>query len=327
MAKSSSQKLKILYIMKMLLELTDESNTLSVNDFIKKLSMYGISAERKSIYDDLEMLCVFGLPVGCKKGKSYGYYIEKRDFTLAEVKLLANLVASNKYLSGQLSNELIQKLGTLTSYSASKQLKRSIFVEKRTKIRQPIFYNIDVIHEAVAQKKQIAFRYYDYTVYKEKIYKNNGEKSLASPYGITYRDETYFLICYFDQYDTIVHFRIDRMEDVEIMEQSQTIKENNFDLQQHVKKTFDYYGGVQTERVKILFNESLLTPVLEYFGEECTLEPQDSGTFIVRANIVITPTFLGWLFQFGNMAQILAPNSLINQIKNKAKNLLQHYES
>lgn len=327
MAKSSNQKLKILYIMKMLLEKTDEQNTLSVSDMIYNLSLYGINAERKSIYDDLNMLQIYGLPIVCTKGKTYGYYIEHRQFSQRELKLLATTVASSKFLSEKTVWEMVQKLGKLTSSNGAKELRRQIFVHNRNKVPfEKMYYNIDVIHEAIEKNKQIAFRYFDYTVKKEKAYKDNGERRPASPYGITFDDETYYLICHYEQYDSVVHFRIDRMEDIEVLDIPIVTQDSGFDIGRHVEKTFQRYGGIQPQYIKIKFHNSLISAVLERFGEDCRLEESENNSFILRANIVVTPTFLGWLFQFGNMAEILAPNSLIEQLRGKAKELLKRYE-
>ena len=116
-----SQKLKILYLMKILLTRTDEDHLLSAKDLCDALAEYGIRAERKSIYADVEALQDYGLDIIQQRGKNPGYYIGERDFELAELKLLVDAVQSSKFITQKKSGELIKKLEAFTSKHKAKE--------------------------------------------------------------------------------------------------------------------------------------------------------------------------------------------------------------
>ena len=124
----AEQKMKILYLMKIITEQTDENHIMSANDLAAALAVYGISAERKSIYSDIEALQTFGMDIVQQKGANAGYYLAGREFELAELKLLVDAVQSSKFITGQKSKELIRKLAMLASISEASLLNRQVFV-------------------------------------------------------------------------------------------------------------------------------------------------------------------------------------------------------
>ncbi|MEG1430622.1 MAG: WYL domain-containing protein, partial [Oscillospiraceae bacterium] len=115
MAKQSGQKLKILVLYQTLLARSDEDHPLTVQELIDALAKQDISAERKSIYTDLEALISFGVDIQCRKGKIPGWYIAGRDFELPELKLLVDAVQSSKFITTRKSDALIKKLEGLAS--------------------------------------------------------------------------------------------------------------------------------------------------------------------------------------------------------------------
>ena len=122
MAKSSNQKLKLIYLMKVLSELTDEQHSITMSEIIDALKAYGINAERKSLYSDIENLRLYGLDIiGTQEGRTYSYHLGNRQFELAELKLLVDSVQSSKFITVKKSNELIKKIeGLASKYEASK---------------------------------------------------------------------------------------------------------------------------------------------------------------------------------------------------------------
>ena len=157
--KLSHQKLKLLYLMQILLEKTDEEHTMTVPQMISELAKLGISAERKSIYDDLEYLKLFGLDICSIRTKTHGYFIASRDFELPELKLLVESVQASKFITHKKSMELISKIEKLTSHEYAKKLHRQVFVTNRVKtLNEQIYYNVDKIHDAIAANKQITFK-------------------------------------------------------------------------------------------------------------------------------------------------------------------------
>lgn len=169
MAKTSNQKLKILYIMKILLEKTDENNVLTLNQIIEELNNYGVKSERKSIYDDIESLRIFGIDIETTKTKTTGYYIASRIFEIPEIKLLVDAVQCSKFITQKKSNNLIKKIERLTNIHEAQKLQRLVYVANRVKCsNESIYYNIDKLHSAIIEEKKVTFKYFDYTVTKEK---------------------------------------------------------------------------------------------------------------------------------------------------------------
>ena len=308
MSKLPNQKLKLLYLLKILMEKTDTDHTLTVPEMIKELNKYNVSAERKSIYDDIESLKTFGIDILCQKSKTYNYYIASRTFQLAELKLLADAVASSKFVTEKKSKQLIKKIGSLTSSYEAKQLTRQIYVAGRVKaMNENIYYNVDIIHQAISNNKQISFKYFEYTLDKKKTYRNDGNKYIASPYALTWDDENYYMISYYEKYESITHFRVDKMDDIEVLELESCNEEIN--IAEYTKKIFSMFVG-EEETVKIQFDNSLLGVVIDRFGKDTVTYKIDDNSFMAILKVELSPPFWGWIFQFGNKVKIVSPENV-----------------
>lgn len=323
MPKSPNQKLKLLYLLKILMEKTDTEHTLTVPEMIKELKKYNINAERKSIYDDIESLKTFGIDIICQKSKTYDYHIASRTFQLAELKLLADAVVSSKFITEKKSKELIKKIGNLTSSYEAKQLTRQIYVAGRVKtMNEKIYYNVDVIHQAISSNKQISFKYFEYTIEKKKRYRNDGSKYIASPYALTWDDENYYMISYYEKYEGITHFRVDKMDDIEILEVQSRNEEIN--IAEYTKKVFSMYGG-EEESVRIQFDNSLLGVVIDRFGKDIVTYKVNDNNFIAILTVELSPPFWGWIFQFGNKAKIILPESVRDEFVEYVNEVIKNY--
>jgi len=308
MSKKSNQKLKLLYLLKILMEKTDTEHTLTVPEMINELQKYNITAERKSIYDDIEALKTFGVDILCRKSRTYDYYIASRTFQLAELKLLADAVASSKFITEKKSRQLIKKIGSLTSSHEAKQLARQIIVAGRVKtMNEKIYYNVDIINQAINSKKQISFKYFEFTIDKKKRYRNEGNNYTASPYALTWDNENYYMISYYEKYKGITHFRVDKMEDIEIIDFD--CHKEDIDIVEYTKKIFSMYSG-EEETVRIQFDNSLLGVVIDRFGKDTVTYKADENSFIAILKVEVSPPFLGWIFKFGNKVKIVSPENV-----------------
>ena len=207
MARSSNQKLKPLYIMEYLLRNTDEEHPATVNQLIAYLESHGISAERKSIYSDIEALQVFGIDIERKDGGSRsGYYVAGRRFELPELKLLVDSVQSSKFITHKKTDALIKKIETLASIHEAQLLNRQVFVANRVKtMNESIYYNVDEIHSGISGNRKIRFLYFEYTVAKERSYRRGGEYYVVSPFAMTWDDENYYMVAYDSEAARIKH--------------------------------------------------------------------------------------------------------------------------
>lgn len=312
--KVSHQKLKLLHLMKILLEQTDEEHTMTVPQMISELAKLGISAERKSIYNDLEYLKLFGIDICSRKSKTTDYFVGSRDFELPELKLLVDSVQASKFITHKKSIELIKKLETLTSRHSANQLRRQVFVTNRVKtFNEKIYYNVDKIHEAIAKNKQITFKYFDIDVNKKQVYRKGGNLYTESPVSLTWDDENYYLITYKAKYGDYVHYRVDKMENIELSDVNRELPDKTFDLSEYTKSMFQMFGGEETE-VSIRFENELVGVVYDRFGMNVPIIKSDEEHFICKVKVAVSPHFLSWIISFGEMAQIISPDFVIEQL-------------
>ena len=324
--KLSHQKLKLFYLMKILLEKTDEEHTITVPEMIAELGKLGISAERKSVYDDLEYLKLFGLDVCSRKTRTHDYFIGSREFELPELKLLVDSVQSSKFITHKKSMELISKIEKLTSEANAKKLHRQVFVTNRVKtVNETIYYNVDKIHDAIAANKQITFKYYDLDVNRKKVYRKNGDRYTESPVALTWDDENYYLITYKEKYDDYAHYRVDKMESIEITEEDRVLSEEPFDLSAYSKTTFAMFGGEETE-VSIKFENDLVGVVFDRFGTDVRIVKADEDHFLCTVKVAVSPHFLSWIVSFGRRAKIMSPDYVVDEMYALIRESLENYE-
>ncbi len=312
MAVSGNQKLKILYLMKMFTEQTDEDHSIRISDMISELEKYGISAERKSIYADIETLKIFGMDISMRKSKNTEYYLASREFELAELKLLVDAIQCSKFVTHKKSFELIKKIEQLTSKKQALTLQRQVYVANRAKsVNENIYYNVDKLHQAIAENRKVSFRYFDYSLSKEKIYRKNGERYYISPYSLSWDDENYYVIAYYEKHDNFVHYRVDRMSDIEVQEETRNpLKEDTkFNIAEYAKQTFNMFNGVD-EVVRLEFDNELVNQVLDRFGSDIHIEKMSEETFSIRTTVKVSSTFYSWVAQYGKKVRIIYPEKV-----------------
>ncbi len=306
-ARYGNQKLKLLYLYKILFEMTDENHPLTMPELIAQLESYGITAERKTLYDDINALRAFGVDIISGRGSNSGYRLVNREFQLAELNLLANAVSSSKFLTEKKSKELLTKISTLTSRNEAQQLQREVYMANRPKaVNERIYYNVDTIYRALAAKKKIAFRLFDYDMHKKIVYREGIR--FCSPYAMAWNEERYYLLAYYDKYDGISHFRVDRMEQVQIVDEPVEKPPEDFSVPEYLSSSFSMFSG-DAEDVRLRFDKSLVNPVLDRFGQGVSIYPHDEEHFdiVVKIKTEHPQPFFAWLFKFGNLVRIIEP--------------------
>ncbi len=330
MAKSSNQKGKLLYLMQILLQETDEDHTLSMNEILEKLKAYDIEAERKSIYSDIETLRSFGLDIiGEQQGKTYGYFVGSRSFELAELKLLVDSVQSAKFITTRKSNELIKKIEGLASKYEAKKLQRQVYVAERIKtMNESIYYNVDAIQEAISENQQIRFQYFQWNVKKEMELRHDGAFYQVSPWALTWDNENYYLIAYDEGEGQIRHYRVDKMLHISGIDKKREGKEafHSCDMAAYTRKMFSMYAG-REETVVIRCENHLSGAVVDRFGKEVSMRKDDENHFLARVKVAVSPQFLHWVMALGDGAKIVSPQSVVTDVKNEIERLTRQYES
>jgi len=326
MPTSPNQKIKLLYLMRTLMERTDEEHTLTIQELLSALAEHGIIAERKSIYTDIKSLRRYGLDIEQRKTKTVGYFIASRQFELPELKLLVDAVQSSRFVTQRKSKVLIQKLSSLTSIHQAKELSRQVLSADRPKaINESVYYNIDAIHAAVNTELKISFKYFDYDLSKERAYRKSGELYTQTPIALCWNDDKYYLICYSSKYDSFVNFRVDRMSGVSVCEElADKVDKKRFNISEYIRHTFGMYGGAVLSAT-LRFDKKLVNSVLDRFGSDVKLNV-DGDFFEINVDVSESPVFLSWIAQFGSKAEIISPESLREAMRRFIDDLNSKYK-
>ena len=318
MARSAYQKLKPLYIMNYLLQNSDEDHLVSMSQLIEHLAAHGIPSERKSVYDDIEALRVFGLDiVQGGSGKNAGYYIANRSFELPDLKLLVDSVQSSKFITHKKTATLIKKIETLASIHEAQLLNRQVYVKNRIKtMNESIYYNIDAIQSGISQNKKIQFKYFEYTVQKTRHYRKDGAFYVVSPFAMTWDDENYYLVAFDSQAGIIKHYRVDKMTEISSTEEDRDGLDayQALDMAVYARKVFGMFSG-EEESVQLRFENHLVGAVLDRLGQDVFIIADGDDHFTVRADVVVSPQFFAWVTGFGAAAQIIGPNDVVEKMR------------
>lgn len=318
MARSAYQKLKPLYIMNYLLQNSDEDHLVSMSQLIEHLAAHGIPSERKSVYDDIEALRVFGLDiVQGRSGKNAGYYIANRNFELPELKLLVDSVQSSKFITHKKTATLIKKIETLASIHEAQLLNRQVYVKNRIKtMNESIYYNIDAIQSGISQNKKIQFKYFEYTVQKTRHYRKDGAFYVISPFAMTWDDENYYLVAFDSQAGIIKHYRVDKMTEISSTEEDRDGLDayQALDMAVYARKVFGMFSG-EEESVQLRFENHLVGAVLDRLGQDVFIIADGDDHFTVRADVVVSPQFFAWVTGFGAAAQIIGPDDVVEKMR------------
>ena len=326
MAKSDNQKLKIFYILDYLERNSSEKHPVRASELIAMLeSQHDIRAERKTIYSDIAALQDYGIDIVSLPGKNGGYYIASRNFELPELKLLIDAVQSSRYLTEKKSRELIEKLCNQCNEHDARLMKRNVVVSGRVKsMNETIYYNVDTIQEAIAERRQIIFKYFDWGIDGKRRYRDRHYE--ASPYGLCQDNENCYLLALSPRHG-VTSYRVDRMTDIQISEEPRLPcpELTGKALYEHAGRLFQMYAG-DAVAVKLRFHKDLTNVVMDRFGRDTMLIPdgEDHFTFVVK--VAVSPMFLSWVIGFGTKAKILHPQSVIDRCRELCIEAMGQYQ-
>ena len=328
MARSTNQKLKLLYLLRYLMRQSDENHPVSVADMIEELARHDIAAERKSIYDDLEVLRSFGIDIVQQRGKAVGYYVGQRDFELPELKLLVDSIQSSKFITEKKTVSLIRKLENLANVYDARMLERQVYVRNRVKsMNESVYYNVDEISNAISQDRKIRFRYFEFTVEKQRQFRRGGAYYVLSPFALMWDDENYYMLAWDAEEERMKHFRVDKMSAISALDSPRPGKAAfaGTDMSAYSKKVFGMFTG-QESGVKLRFANHLAGAVIDRFGKDVMLLRDGEEHFTVTVDVVVSPLFFAWVFGFGSEAEILGPENVRMQARDAAREIAAMYE-
>ena len=330
MLRGTNQKFKLYRLAQIMLERTDDDHYITMPEIMSALGEYEITADRKSIYNDLRDLEILGIEVeGEPVGNRYHYHVVNRPFELPELKLLVDAIQSSKFITERKTNALIKKLEQLVSKYEAVKLQRQVYVTGRIKtMNESIYYTVDAIHNAISENKKIKFQYYQWNVKKEMELRHNGAWYHISPWGLSWDDENYYLVGYDSDAGQIKHYRVDKMLHIQMSEEKREGKEHfkKLDMADYAKKSFGMFGGKEQE-VKLLVRNDLAGVIIDRFGKGVMMLPEDEDHFKVNVDVHVSKQFLGWIISLGEGVRIVGPDEVVDQMKEEVKRLVKQYDT
>lgn len=331
MAARRGQKLKLLYIVKILTQLTDEEHPMSATEICERLAECGVTAERKSIYNDIECLVSFGYDIIFTRTPKNGYFLASREFELPEIFLLCDAVRTAKFISEKKTRELTAKLDGLISKYQSKRNIHGIYIDSSNKTHnEELFYNIDSINTAITEGKKIKFTYSKRVLQEGKNIVTESKTRIVSPYAMTWQFDYYYLIGNYEKYDNLMNLRIDRIHSVEILDEpirhfsEVSDYSDTFDVADYTKKLFGMFGG-NTQEIKLRCSNKLLEQVTDRFGENIFITNVNEKTFDFTAKAAVSEGLVTWIMNYGDDIKVIKPDDLKQKIIDRADKILKIY--
>ena len=321
--RSQNQRLKLLYLLDYLLEQTDETHTVKVQEIIDHFDNYHkIPIEQKTVCSDLHLLDEYGYETQYD-GRTRGWRIIGREFETQELQLLIDSVQASRFITQKKAKELTDKLKAKASRFDRFLLERRCYVPNRVRsMNDKIFYSLDDLHIAIANDWQITFRYFYFTPKKERAYYKKTYS--ASPYALLWGDNNYYLLAY--ESGKMKHFRVDKMDDIDIVRTKREGKEvfKDMKLNERSLRVFSMFSG-KVQKVKIRFSNHLANVVIDRFGRDIVMVPDDEKHFTIHTDIEVSPQFFGWLCGLGRGVRILAPTEVVEEMGNYVKGIAEMY--
>ena len=328
MPKGTNQKFKLYRLAQIMLERTDEEHFITMPEIKEALEAYEITADRKSIYNDLKDLEKLGIEVeGEPVGNRYHYHVVSREFELPELKLLVDAIQSSKFITERKSNALIKKIEKLVSKYDAQKLQRQVYVSGRIKtMNESIYYNVDAIHNAITENKKIKFQYFQWNVKKEMELRHDGAFYHISPWGLSWDHENYYLVGYDSAEEKIKYYRVDKMIKVQMLLEEREGKDHfkKLDMAEYTRKSFSMFGGKE-QQVKLLVDNELAGVIIDRFGKDVIMIPTGDKQFTVNVSVQVSSHFLGWIMSLGPGIKLIGPDDVVGQMRKEIERLSKQY--
>lgn len=313
-----SKRLKLLYLMKIFSENTDDDHGLTLAEITAELEKYDISADRKTLYNDFQALSDFGFEILSEKADGkFVYFLSTRLFELSELKLLVDAVQSAKFISERRSAQLIKKLESLVSRHEAHDLNRQVFISGRVKtMNESVYYAVDAIHSAINANVRLRFKYRNWNEKKQMVFRRGGAFYEISPWALLWDNEYYYMVGYDSESDMIKHFRVDKMISLgfsDLPREGEAVY-NKYDIRQYSKSLFRMFGGAMTD-VTLRCDNALAGVIIDQFGKDVMLIPEDDAHFHVIVRVALSAQFLSWVAALEGGVTILAPDSAVDAMR------------
>lgn len=325
MAYENSQRL--LWLKEILFNETDDMNELSIEDIIEKLKTYtGTTFDKRTIKTDMATLETIDFEIQKNTGK-YGkilYSHQSRLFETYQLRLIIDAILSARFITANEKQNLIGKVKRLTSEHIAKTFPGPVMFSQTSNTNyERVKNNIDQVHRAISKRKVLAYRYGRYNVDKEFVYGRDGTFYYVEPYALIWQNDNYYLIGRFKETDEMRHYRLDRIREITISEES--FVRQPFELQEYVDQSFMMFAGEEI-RIKIRFDNNLINVVLDRFGHEAAIQKDGEDHFILSTKAKLSDGLVNWILTWGDQAKVLSPDHLIDRVKTNVENLMTLYQ-
>ena len=318
MAQDNCQKIKLLKLLELLRQETDEQHPLTTMDICNRLGAMGISCERRTLSKDVALLNEQGYEVMWRwVGKEKGYYIEDRSFSIPELKILIDAIQASSFITEKKTADLIGKIANLGGSHRAELLQGNmVCFNTRKHSNESIYYNVSSLEDALQHQKKVLFRYFDLDEHGQKVYRREGHRYVVEPVALVFNEDNYYLVVYSSRHDNTANYRVDRMDHVEVLSDAVSEKAISLrgDVAEYTEQAFKMYGGTPTDIV-IEFDNQLIGAVYDKFGEDTQMMRSGENKCIATVKVQISPTFWGWLFQFAGLMKVISPDNVIEEGK------------
>lgn len=317
-----NQGTRIVKILEMLKNETDENHVLTGLEINERLQAQGLSVERRTLYKDIQLLRDAGFDVETSPvGHAYGYYLVDQPFSVAELKLIVDALHAANFLTEKKTDELVEKIANIGGkYKAEDIKNNNVHFNSHKHSNEEILFAVEQLNKAIKEQKRITCRVVDINE-KGKFVNRHGKKIyMLEPLALIHNGDNYYVLCYDNERDVYPR-RIDRLRHINIADEdlSDTAKEKIHEADRFTDGVFRMYGG-KREKVTLRFKDSALNSIYDHFGEKTKVEKTDSANvFQTEVEVEISPTFWGWLFQFAGEMKIISPKWAVDEYKGKLK--------
>ncbi len=326
MARDNYRKVKLIKLLELLRQHTDEQHPMTTNQICAAMDTMGIPCDRRIVTQDVVALNELGYEIMATMiGHEKAYFVEDRNFSVPELKILIDAVHASSFITEKKSQELIEKLADLAGSHRAEVLKRNmVCFNSRKHSNEKILYTIDTIEEAIHTQKKIIFLYFDLDEKGERVYRRDGHHYVVEPVALVFNEDNYYMTCYSSRHDSTSNYRVDRMDGVKIIDEPCCEKAVALrdEVAAYTEQAFKMFSG-QLEDVVLEFDRSVIGAVYDKFGEGVNMMASGENRVIATVKVRVSPTFWGWLFQFGKQMQVISPSHIVEEYRQKIAELLR----
>ena len=329
MYATGNKKMLNMLILEILEEYSDANHHLTQQEILRFLRLnYDMECDRRSVKANVLSLKELGYEISMEDGD--GYYLVSRDFEDAELRMLIDSVLFSSNLTQTQAKNLIEKLKKQSNrYFSAKVSHVSNLPELHHGDNKQLMYVLDTINDAISEKKKISFVYNNYGT-DFKLHSRRSEPYIVNPYQMVANKGRYYLICNYDKYDDISHFRLDKMTQVKILDEPvKPMKqvhglEQGLNLPKHMAEHIYMFSG-QSVRVKLRTDSDTVSELIDWFGKDFRITEESDGKILVSLLINEQAMFY-WALQYGPYVEVLEPESLRSKLRDAVAKMNEKYE-